>query len=192
MPALNPPVCDFGWSAPDFRLPATDGGTYARDDIATGKGLLVMFICNHCPFVKAIAEVLVRDVKLLQAEGLGVAAICSNDAADYPEDGFEAMKRYADDWGFTFPYLHDESQEVGRAYGAICTPDFFGFDGGLGLQYRGRLDDTRTGAVNPDSRRDLLEAMREIMTTGAGPRTQTPSIGCSIKWRTDDRSRASS
>ena len=192
MPALNPPVCDFGRPAPDFRLPATDGGIYARDDIATGKGLLVMFICNHCPFVKAIAEVLVRDVKLLQAEGLGVAAIWSNAAADYPEDGFEAMKRYADDWGFTFPYLHDESQEVGRAYGAICTPDFFGFDGGLGLQYRGRLDDTRTGAVNPDSRRDLLEAMREIMTTGAGPRTQTPSIGCSIKWRTDDRSRASS
>lgn len=178
------PVCDFGWKAPDFRLPATDGKTYSLADISGPKGTLIVFICNHCPYVKAVAPRLVRDAKDLQAAGIGVAAICSNDGRTYPEDSFDRMKEFASEHGFSFPYLHDESQDVARAYEAVCTPDFFGFDAELGLQYRGRLDESKTTPV-PNARRELYEAMMQVAETGHGPREQTPSMGCSIKWKMD-------
>ncbi len=181
--AAQPPVCDFGWPAPDFALPGTDGRTHALSDIRGPRGTLVMFICNHCPYVLAILDKIVRDGRDLQALGVGVAAICSNDAATHPADSFDNMARMAAEKGFPFPYLHDESQSVARAYGAVCTPDFFGFDAGLGLQYRGRLDATRMTATGADLPRELFEAMRQVAETGAGPAEQVPSMGCSIKWK---------
>ncbi len=180
--ASTPPICDFGWKAIDFRLPATDGKTYGLAELRGSKGTLITFICNHCPYVKAIAEALVRDAKELQKAGFGVAAICSNDAASHPEDSFANMKVFAREHGFPFPYLHDESQDVARAYGAICTPDFFGFNARDELQYRGRLDASKTSPV-AGARRDLLEAMREVARTGKGPIEQISSMGCSIKWK---------
>jgi len=176
------PVCDFGWKAPDFRLPATDGKTWSLADVRGPKGTLVVFICNHCPYVKAIVPRLVRDARDLQAAGIGVAAVNANDASAYPEDSFDNMKAFAAKHGFTFPYLHDESQEVARAYDAVCTPDFFGFNANDELQYRGRLDESKTTLV-PDARRELYEAMMAVARTGQGPREQIPSMGCSIKWR---------
>lgn len=181
--AATPPVCDFGWPAPDFRLPATDGQTYSRDDIAGPKGLLVVFICNHCPYVKAVIDRIVRDAHDLKELGIGVCAICSNDATSHPADSFENMAAFASEHQFPFPYLHDESQEVARAYDAVCTPDFFGFNADLGLQYRGRLDASRASAGPEDLRRELYEAMALVADTGNGPEDQTPSMGCSIKWK---------
>ncbi len=181
--AAIPPVCDFGWKAPDFTLPATDGRSYALADVAGPKGTLIMFICNHCPYVKSVASKIVRDAKDLQPLGIGVAAICSNDANEYPEDSFDNMKLFAEKHGFPFPYLHDESQAVGRAYNAVCTPDFFGFDAGLGLQYRGRLDAAGAKPGLDNLPRDLFEAMARVAETGRGPADQTPSMGCSIKWK---------
>lgn len=177
------PTCDFGWEAPDFRLPATDGREYALHDIRGPQGALIVFICNHCPYVKAIIDRLARDAAELAALGIRTAAISSNDAASYPEDSFDNMKIFAATHHLPFPYLYDESQEIARAYGALCTPDFFGFNAGLKLQYRGRLDESRKSGA-PGARRDLFEAMREVARTGQGPREQTPSIGCSIKWKT--------
>jgi peroxiredoxin len=177
-----PPICNFGWKAVDFRLPATDGRTYSFADIRGPKGTLIAFICNHCPYVKAVIGRLVRDAKDLKAARIGVAAICSNDADTYPEDSFANMKDFAVKHGFSFPYLHDSSQEIARAYDAACTPDFFGFNSKDELQYRGRLDESRTQLV-PDARRDLYEAMMEVAQTGQGPREQIPSMGCSIKWK---------
>ena len=176
------PVCDFGWKAPDFRLPATDGKSWSLADVRGPRGTLIVFICNHCPYVKAVVPRLVRDAKDLQSAGLGVAAISSNDSSAYPEDSFDNMKAFAETHGFTFPYLHDESQEVARAYEAVCTPDFFGFNADDELQYRGRLDESKTTLV-PDARRELYEAMMAVARTGHGPREQIPSMGCSIKWR---------
>jgi len=181
--AETQPVCDFDWPAPPFTLPATDGRTRRLDDIRGPRGTLVMFICNHCPYVLAVIDRIVRDARDLQALGVGVAAICSNDATTHPADSFENMKRMADEKGFPFPYLHDEDQSVARAYGAVCTPDFFGFDADLGLQYRGRLDASRAQPAAPDARRELYEAMRQVAETGRGPAEQTPSMGCSIKWK---------
>ena len=181
--AATPPVCDFGWPAPEFRLLATDGRVHARDDIAGERGLLVMFICNHCPYVKAVVDRMVRDAHDLAPLGIGVCAICSNDADAYPDDSFENMAAFAQAHDFSFPYLHDADQSVARAYGAVCTPDFFGFDAGLGLQYRGRLDASRREAGPADLRRDLFEAMKQVAETGHGPRDQVASIGCSIKWK---------
>lgn len=181
--AATPPVCDFDWPAPDFRLPATDGRTLSRDEINGEAGLLVMFICNHCPFVLAILDKIVRDAAALENLGIGVAAICSNDAVAYPDDGFDRMAEMAKAKGFSFPYLHDEDQSVARAYGAVCTPDFFGFNADLGLQYRGRLDATRRNTGSDDLPRELFEAMKGVADTGRGPADQTPSIGCSIKWK---------
>ena len=176
------PVCDFGWKAPDFRLPATDGKSWSLADVRGPRGTLIVFICNHCPYVKAVVPRLVRDAKDLQTAGIGVAAINSNDSRAYPEDSFDNMKAFAETHGFTFPYLHDESQEVARAYEAVCTPDFFGFNADDELQYRGRLDESKTTLV-PDARRELYEAMMAVARTGQGPREQIPSMGCSIKWR---------
>jgi len=181
--AETQPVCEFGWPAPPFALPATDGRTYSLDDIRDEAGTLVMFICNHCPYVLAVIDRIVRDARDLQALGIGVAAICSNDAETHPADSFENMKKMAEEKGFPFPYLHDETQEVARAYGAACTPDFFGFDADLGLQYRGRLDASRAEAAPPDARRELFEAMQQVAQTGRGPDEQIPSMGCSIKWK---------
>jgi peroxiredoxin len=173
----------LGAKAPDFRLPATDGRTYALKDVAGEKGAVIVFICNHCPYVKAVIGRLVADARALVGEGVGFAAICSNDAASYPEDSFPKMGEFALAHDFPFPYLHDETQEVARAYGAVCTPDFFGFDRDLKLKYRGRLDEGRTMQPPPNTRRELLEAMRAIAAGGAAPANQTPSIGCSIKWK---------
>ncbi len=180
--AAVPPLCDFGWKAPGFSLPGTDGMIHTLEDLRGEKGTLIAFICNHCPYVKAVAAKLVRDANDLRALGVTTVAICANDATHYPEDGFDAMQDFAKAHSFTFPYLHDESQEVARAYGAVCTPDFFGFNGGLELQYRGRLDASKTAAL-PGSRRDLYEAMKLVAETGRGPPDQIASMGCSIKWR---------
>ncbi len=182
MPALTTPICDFGWKAVDFSLEGVDGKTYGLQDIRGEAGTLIMFICNHCPYVRAVIDRTVKDVKALQEIGIGVAAIMPNDTEAYPADSFDNMKAFAAENGFTFPYLIDRTQEVARAYDAVCTPDFFGFDADLGLQYRGRLDASRTEAV-PDARRELLEAMRGVAETGQGPQDQIASMGCSIKWR---------
>ena len=181
--AATPAVCDFGWKAPDFRLPATDGQTYSLGDMAGPNGTLVMFICNHCPYVLAVLDRIIRDAHDLQPLGIAVAAICSNDAAMYPDDSYDKMRALAERHAFPFPYLHDEDQSVARAYDAACTPDFFGFDQDLGLQYRGRLDASRATAGPVDLRRDLFEAMKQIAQSGQGPKDQIPSMGCSIKWK---------
>ncbi len=183
MASLETPVCDFGLPAPDFALPGVDGRVWTRDDCKGERGLLVMFICNHCPYVQAVRERIVRDARELAALGIGCVAISANDVSDYPEDAFDNMRQIAEQYAFPFPYLYDETQEVARAYGAVCTPDFFGYDAGLGLQYRGRLDASRKETAPPDVRRDLFEAMKQVAETGAGPAEQIPSIGCSIKWR---------
>jgi peroxiredoxin len=183
MVSLETPVCDFGRKAPDFDLPGVDGKRYRLEDVRGPNGLLVMFICNHCPYVKAVRERIVRDCLELRQHGIGSVAIMSNDPSDYPEDSFENMKRVAKEFGYPFPYLLDETQAVAKAYGAVCTPDFFGFNGHLELQYRGRLDASRKETAPPDARRDLFEAMVEIARTGKGPKDQIPSMGCSIKWR---------
>ncbi len=183
MVATETPICDFGWRAPDFDLPGVDGRRYRLADVAGEKGTLVMFICNHCPYVKAVLDRIVRDAGELAGHGIGAVAIMPNDTAAYPEDSFDNMKRLARERAFPFPYLLDETQEVARAYGAVCTPDFFGFDADLGLQYRGRLDASRRDAAPADARRELFEAMLQVARTGHGPREQIPSIGCSIKWR---------
>jgi peroxiredoxin len=173
----------LGASAPDFRLPSTDGRTYALRDVAGEKGAVIVFICNHCPYVKAVIGRLVADARTLIREGVGVAAISSNDAASYPEDSFLKMCEVALLHDFPFPYLHDESQDAARAYGAVCTPDFFGFDRDLKLKYRGRLDEGRTTPPPPNARRELLEAMRAIAGGSPAPTNQIPPIGCSIKWK---------
>ena len=181
--AVTSPVCDFGWAAPDFRLPGTDGRTHALADVAGSRGTLVMFICNHCPYVLAVLDRILRDARDLAPLGIGVAAICSNDADAYPADGFEGMVAMARDRDFPFPYLHDADQTVARAYGAACTPDFFGLDAQGGLQYRGRLDASGRQAGPADAPRELFDAMRMVAETGRGPVDQVPSMGCSIKWK---------
>ncbi len=179
---LDTPICDFGWQAPDFTLKDPDGQAYSLADALGGKGLLIAFICNHCPYVVAVAERLAQDTALLMDEGVTVLAIMSNDYRAVPTDSPANMKKFAAKFGFTFPYLVDEDQSVGRAYGAVCTPDFFGFDGQGGLQYRGRLDDARMGDASHRTP-ELLNAMRAVAETGHGPKEQHPSMGCSIKWR---------
>jgi peroxiredoxin len=180
--AATPPVCNFGEKAHDFTLPATDGRTYSLSDLKGPNGTLIVFMCNHCPYVKAVIDRLIRDANDLKALGVTTIAISSNDATAYPADSFENMRRWALEKRFPFPYLHDETQEVARAYGAVCTPDFFGYDAGLGLQYRGRLDESKRDQA-PNARRELFEAMRQVAETGQGPKEQVPSMGCSIKWK---------
>jgi len=177
------PVCDFDWQALDFDLPGTDGRRHTLASARGPRGLLVMFICNHCPYVKAVIHRIVRDARELAALGVGSIAIMSNDPQEYAEDSWAQMVSVARELEFPFPYVLDASQEVARAYGAVCTPDFFGFNAALKLQYRGRLDASRKETAAADARRDLFEAMEEIVASGAGPREQIPSIGCSIKWR---------
>ncbi|MFC7703585.1 thioredoxin family protein [Plastorhodobacter daqingensis] len=181
--AVSPPVCDFGHPAPAFSLPATDGRVLSLADLAGPRGTLIMFICNHCPYVLAVLDRIVRDARDLLTMGVGVAAICSNDAEAYPADSFERMQDLARSRALPFPYLHDADQSVARAYGAVCTPDFFGFNARLELQYRGRLDASGSRPAPEDAPRDLFEAMRLVARTGAGPAEQIPSMGCSIKWK---------
>ena len=184
MALLTTPSCSFGSAAIDFKLLGVDGRHWTLADCRGARGTLIMFICNHCPYVKAIHERLVADCATLRELGIGVAAIMPNDTEEYPDDSYNNMQRYALDWHFEFPYLLDETQEVARAYGAVCTPDFFGYDANLKLQYRGQLDVGRPNAPPaPGYRHELVEAMRQIAETGRGPKEQAPSSGCSIKWR---------
>jgi peroxiredoxin len=182
MVSLTTPVCDFGWKAPDFSLPGVDGRQWTLRDAMGPNGLLVMFICNHCPYVKAIRDRIIRDCIELEGHGIHSVAISSNDPADYPEDSFANMQRVARELHFPFPYLFDETQDVARAFEAVCTPDFFGYNQDLKLQYRGRLDASRTAPV-ANARRDLFEAMKLVSETGRGPKDQIASMGCSIKWK---------
>ncbi|MDO5621386.1 MAG: thioredoxin family protein [Paracoccus sp. (in: a-proteobacteria)] len=181
--AVTPPVCDFGATAPDFRLADPSGRAFSFQDIAGPRGTLVMFICNHCPYVQAVIDKITRDARDLQALGIGVVAISSNDVTTYPEDGPQQMAAEAARHGFSFPYLYDETQDVARAYGAACTPDFFGYNADGKLQYRGRLDASGRTPGPADARRELYEAMTQIAETGEGPYDQVASIGCSIKWK---------
>ena len=177
------PVCDFGAPAPDFRLLGVDGQFWSRDDCRGANGLLVMFICNHCPFVKAINHKLVRDAGRLAESGINSVAIMSNDTQNYPADSYENMQIAARELNYPFPYLIDETQEVARAYGAVCTPDFFGYNSRLELQYRGRMDESGRSPDSGDVQPELFLAMKQVAETGHGPEHQIPSIGCSIKWR---------
>lgn len=179
---LDTPDCDFGWQAPDFTLKNPAGQSYRMADYLGEKGLLIAFICNHCPYVKRIAKHFSQDAKTLIQEGINVLAIMSNDYQAYPDDAPEHMLKFAQQYDFVFPYLIDDDQSVAKQYGAICTPDFFGFNHQGELQYRGRLDNT---TVNESNNRvpELLNAMRQIAQTGKGPKEQYASMGCSIKWR---------
>lgn len=182
MASINPPVCSFGWQAPDFALPNVDGRIVTRDVVMGKNGLLIMFICNHCPYVKAILPRLIVDVRELKTLGVNAVAIMSNDPADYPEDSFENMCAIAKDMAFPFPYLLDDTQQIAKDYGAVCTPDFFGFNNLGQLQYRGRFDESRKETA-PNSTRDLFYAMKQVAETGQGPKEQMSSIGCSMKWK---------
>lgn len=182
--AVTPPVCNFGEPIPDFALPDPSGTVFSLADISGSKGTLVMFICNHCPYVQAVIDRIVRDAAELQRDhGIGVVAISANDEAEYPQDGPDFMKIEAARHGFTFPYLYDDDQAVARAFGAECTPDFFGYNADGKLQYRGRLDASGRQPGPPDAPRELFAAMVGIARTGIGPMDQTASIGCSIKWK---------
>lgn len=182
MTRTPPPPISLGWPAAQFDLPGIDGRRHTPASARGPNGLLVMFICNHCPYVRAVADKIVRDTRDLVALGIGSIAIMSNDAETYPEDSFDNMKMFAAEHGFGFPYVVDESQDVARAYDAVCTPDFFGFDRNLDLAYRGRLDASGR-APNPNARRELFDAMAQVARTGRAPVDQIQSIGCSIKWR---------
>jgi peroxiredoxin len=175
-------ICPFGWKARDFALKGVDGKTYSLADIRGPKGTLVVFICNHCPYVKASISRIVAEANALRQLGIGTIAIMPNDTKTYPEDSFDNMRAFAARHDFTFPYVIDTTQEVTRAYAAQCTPDFFGFNAEDELQYRGRLDASRMAPV-ANARRDLFEAMKQIAETGHGPKEQLPSMGCSIKWK---------
>jgi len=187
MVSLQTPVCDFGLPAVDFSLLGVDGKAWNLTSAKGENGLLVMFICNHCPYVKSIRERIVRDTSELKSKyGINTIAIMANDPSLYEEDSFENMKKVSDEFAFSFPYVIDESQEVAKAYGAVCTPDFFGYNANLELQYRGRLDESKKQAAAENVRRDLFEAMKEVAETGKGPEDQIPSMGCSIKWRDEE------
>src|SRR5262245_40094973 len=175
-------ICNFGRKARDFKLKGVDGKLYTLDDVRGTNGTLVDFICNHWPSAPSVTGRLVAEAKALKAIGIGTIAIMPNDTQSYPQDSFENMKKFAQEHGFTFPYVIDETQEVARAYDAQCTPDFFGFNADDELQYRGRLDAARM-SIMPRARRELFEAMTQVAETGRGPLEQTASMGCSIKWR---------
>jgi peroxiredoxin len=175
------PICDFNQAAIDFKLKGVDGNYYSLGGLKGQNGLLVMFICNHCPYVKSVIHRIIRDANELKDLGVNCVAIMSNDPTEYEEDSFENMQKIAIEMNFPFPYLIDKTQEIAKSYGAVCTPDFFGYNNNLGLQYRGRLDESRKETVH-GARRDLFEAMKDIALTGFGPKDQIPSMGRSIKW----------
>ncbi len=183
MVVTHTPICDFGWKAPDFTLENVDGRRLSLADVAGERGTLMMFICNHCPYVKATLDLMIEDARNLAEIGVGTVAIMPNDTLTRPDDSLDNMRQLAADKGLPFPYLIDETQDVARAYGAVCTPDFFGFDKDLGLQYRGRITEVSEANPVPGAKRDLRAAMMQIAETGEGPRDQVPSMGCSIKWK---------
>jgi peroxiredoxin len=182
MVSLTTPAGQLGWHAAPFDLPGTDGRRHTLDSVRGAKGTVVMFICNHCPYVKAVVAKIVRDMAELRPYGVGSIAIMSNDLAAYPEDSFDNMKAFAVQQGFSFPYVLDETQAVARAYGAVCTPDFFAFDSDLKLAYRGRLDASGR-SIDPAADRELFDAMLSVVRTSSAPGVQQPSVGCSIKWK---------
>ena len=181
MPEVTP-ICQFGTKAISFNLKGIDEKIYNLEKIKGENGCLIMFICNHCPYVKGVVDRLVSDISYLQQKGIGCAAIMSNDVNNYPEDSFENMKKFSKDNNFTFPYLYDETQEIAKSYGAVCTPDFFGYNKNLELQYRGRLDNSGISGEELKDK-ELLNAFDQIIKSGNGPKEQTPSMGCSIKWK---------
>jgi peroxiredoxin len=184
MASLQPPLCNFGWKARPFSLPGVDGKQHTLESSRGKNGLLVMFICNHCPYVKSIRDRIIRDVAELKIHGINSIAVMSNDPGDYPEDSFDIMKLIAQQYNYPFPYVWDATQQIAKEYGAVCTPDFFGFNANLELQYRGRLDASRKDPV-PNASRELFNAMLQVGQTGRGPLEQFASMGCSIKWKDD-------
>ena len=183
MALTKTPVCDFGKKAEDFKLKSINNKVVTLNDIKGEKATLIMFICNHCPYVKAVTKDIVEDCNELKKAGINAVAICANDAENYPEDSFENMIEFAKKNQFSFPYLNDETQEIAKTYDAVCTPDFFGYNKDLALQYRGRLRELKNLIPVRDGESDLLKAMKQIAETGKGPENQTPSAGCSIKWK---------
>ena len=183
MALTKTPVCDFGKKAEDFKLKSINNKLVTLNDIKGEKATLVMFICNHCPYVKAITKDIVEDCNELKKIGINSVAICANDAENYPEDSFDNMIKFAEKNKFNFPYLNDETQEIAKTYDAVCTPDFFGYNKNLELQYRGRLRELKNLIPVREGQSDLFKAMRQISETGKGPENQTPSAGCSIKWK---------
>ena len=182
MPALKTPICDFGTNAKDFQLNSTINNLICLNDIKGETGTLIMFICNHCPYVKAVIKDVVEDCKNLEKFGIKAVAISSNDAVNYPEDSFENMIKFSKKHNFRFPYLFDKNQNVAKSYKAVCTPDFFGFNGNLELQYRGRIRELKDLKPVRIGQSDLFKAMKQISETNKGPKDQIPSLGCSIKW----------
>ena len=182
MALTKTPICDFGKKAEEFKLESTENKILSLNDIKGEKGTLIMFICNHCPYVKAIIEDLVNDCKEIKNFGINSVAICSNDVKNYPEDSFENMIKFAKNNKFNFPYLHDISQEVAKKYEAVCTPDFFAYNYNLELQYRGRIRELKDLKPMRSGESDLLIALKKISKTGQGPEDQIPSMGCNIKW----------
>ena len=182
MSLTKTPICDFGKKAETFKLKSTNGSIISLDDIRGENGTLVMFICNHCPYVKAVINDIVQDCNSLSKIGVKSVAICSNDVVNYPEDSFEKMQKFSKENKFCFPYLHDENQDVAKKYNAVCTPDFFGYNGKLELQYRGRIRELKDLKPVSSGESDLMKAMTEIAKSGNGPREQTSSMGCNIKW----------
>ena len=180
---IQTPICDFGQKAHDFKLTSTDNKIISLNDVKGENGTLIMFICNHCPYVKAVTKDIVEDCKKLKDLGVNSVAICANDAENYPEDSFDNMILFAKKNQFDFPYLVDETQEIARTYDAVCTPDFFGYNKELELQYRGRLRELKNLVPVRDGESDLFKAMKQISETGKGPEQQTPSAGCIIKWK---------
>jgi peroxiredoxin len=182
MTLTKTPICDFGKKAENFQLKSTDNKIISLNDIKGKNGTLIMFICNHCPYVKAVIEDIVNDTNALKKEGINSVAIMSNDTKNYPEDSFENMIKFSNEHKFNFPYLIDKDQEIAKKYNAICTPDFFGYNTKLELQYRGRMRELRDLKKISSGESDLKKAMDLISTTGNGPKNQFPSMGCSIKW----------
>ena len=180
---IQTPICDFGQKAHDFQLKSTDNKIISLEDVKGENGTLIMFICNHCPYVKAVTKDIAEDCKKLKDLGINSVAICANDAENYPEDSFENMILFAKKHQFNFPYLIDETQEIAKKFGAVCTPDFFGYNSEEELQYRGRLRPLKDLQPIMDGKNELLEAMLQISKTKMGPKEQLPSMGCNIKWK---------
>ena len=180
---IQTPICDFGQKAHDFQLKSTDNEIISLNEVKGKNGTLIMFICNHCPYVKAVTKDIVEDSKKLKILGINSVAICANDAENYPEDSFDNMVKFANKNQFDFPYLVDDTQEIAKIYDAVCTPDFFGYNKNLELQYRGRLRELKNLVPVRDGESDLFKAMKQISETNKGPEQQTPSAGCSIKWK---------
>ena len=179
---MQTPICDFGQKAHDFKLKSTDNKIISLDDVKGKNGTLIMFICNHCPYVKAVIDDIVQDCKKLEKDGVKAVAVCSNDVKNYPEDSFDNMIKFSKNHNFNFPYLFDETQEIAKNYGGVCTPDFFGYNKNLELQYRGRIRELKDLKPVGSGDSDLYKAMKQIAETGNGPKEQIPSMGCNIKW----------